>query len=319
MAFSHWAYLNQSSSGAPRNSGTNGDLTALLQWALVTNSNWSSVYDDGLSPVKKRIWQPNGGGPVFMCNHDNAVSGGATLALVRMAESQSGGTLTDPFPTVVQNADGTSNWMPSSAASTTTRDFHIVVWETGLIYASRASGTANTWEIGYLAKCDSRYGAADSTYSWMIGNRNINTTAFTMLGQAGNPVPTIAVQRNFAMRNVLGTIKSEYCVPDYPLTTGGSGSFTGMPGATSVPDAAFERKKFLFHAAGTASGTTGALASIDRFCVPFLWWLPTSTLVGFGETDVYTDASGATFVLLKSGTNGMLLQTSNDWTGYPGG
>jgi hypothetical protein len=101
-----------------------------------------------------------------------------------------------------------------------------------------------------------------------------------------------------------------------------SGIFTSYPVATSVPDGAFERKKLMLSCSGTTLvNTLGPLPSIERFCVPHLWYLPASALTGIGESDTFTDANGSTYELYKSASSGggMLLQTSNDWTGYPAG
>jgi hypothetical protein len=322
MAYSNFALLNQSSSGAPRNSGTNGDLPALFDWALTSNSNWTSVYNDGGSPVKKRIWAPNGGGIVLMCNHDNTVSGQQYYATMRLAESQSGGTLTDPIPLPSQVADGSCIWQISNGAGTTSRDFRILVCEDGIIYASRYGGGVDQWVLFFAFKCASRY--ASDPYRWVIGVQNSTGSATSMVTMTGATVPNASGTQNrlYAMRNVLGTIKSEVLTPDYP-TASQSGLFNSMPVITAVPDGAFERKKMLLHATGTSTlSTQGPLPSIDRFCVPHLWYVPASTISTIGEADSFTDANGSTYELYRSaGVSGagLLLQTSNDWTGYPAG
>jgi hypothetical protein len=126
------------------------------------------------------------------------------------------------------------------------------------------------------------------------------------------------------MRNVLGTIKSEILVPDFPVAgavSGAIGSGYGFVAATINPDGAFERKKYLLHATGTNSASQGPLPSMDRFALPHVWYLPVTSLTGFSETDTFTDANGSTYELYRTASNGggILLQTSNDWSGYPAG
>ena len=93
-------HLTEASSGAPRNSGTNGDLCVLLDWALVTNGGWSIVQ----TAANARVYKPIGGnGFLLYVNHDSAVSGAAQLATVRGCESATAASeagLVSPFPTI---------------------------------------------------------------------------------------------------------------------------------------------------------------------------------------------------------------------------
>lgn len=318
MAFSNFAYLTAATSGATRNAGTNGDLNALLDWALTTKSNWVRLFHDGTNFYD--VWQPAAGGPCLTVHHNSAQSGSAQRAVVRMCESASGAsTYTDPFPTVAQVADASANWLVSTSANTTTRDFHILVWETGIIYATKFSGTIDQWEIGYALQCPSRFGS-DTTYNWVCGVTNNAAPGGTdILQQNVTAVPAGSTQANvnFWMRNAQGTIKSERGNIGAPGTK--IGTVSGCPIIASGFGSSIERRKVMVHGIGSSSTTVGAAAIIDRGAIPQIWTPLHSALTGIGETDTITDGS-STFILLKtSGGPGVLLQTSNDWSGYPSG
>ncbi|HEY6021816.1 MAG TPA: hypothetical protein VIY48_18725, partial [Candidatus Paceibacterota bacterium] len=226
---------------------------------------------------------------------------------------------TDPFPTTTQVADNASTWVPSNTANTTTRDFHIIVWETGIIYATNYSSTAETWEIGYAAQCPSRY-ASDTTYNWICGvSNNQFASGGDILQQNGAPRPFGGTTANntFWMRNVQGTIKSErgtLCVPLSKL-----GIVPGCPVIAGGYGNSVDRRKVTVHAIGSNTTTVGSSALIDRGAVPQMWTPLHSDFSGVGQADTITDGS-STFIFLRSNTSaGVLLQTSNDWDGYPGG
>jgi hypothetical protein len=309
MAFSDWAYLTAASSGATRNSGTNGDLVALLDWALTSNSNWTQVYSDGGSPVKKAGWQPAGGGPILMVNHDSAVSGSAALATVRGCESQSGGTMTDPFPTATQVTDGSCTWMVSNSANTTTRDFHIVVWETGIVYATRYSGASDTWEIAYFVQGIPRYGASDATYNWICGTRGQTGVSAAMIHQTTSQLVS-ATQGNYAMRNIQGTIKSErgnLCANGTSLGLSASAPIiAGGYGST------IDRAKISFNGMASSTTTAGATTVLQRLIIPHLWSPVHSSNSGVSETDTINDGS-TQLILLKDSANSILLHITNDF------
>lgn len=313
MAFSNFAYLNASSSGATRNSGTNGDGNGLFDWGLRSNSNWVRVFHDGTNFIDE--YQPAAGGPILSIRHNSAVSGNAGLITVRLAESQSSGTLTDPVPQTGQVADASCTWMASNAASTTTRDFHMLVWETGLIYLSKYGGTTDQWELGYACKGVGRY-AADTTYPWVIGVRNLTGVAsIALINQTTSASPS-NVAKNFFLRNIAATIKSEYAV------AAGAGTSLGVVSNAAAIGSGYggtiDRRKVTVTGNGSNTTTIGSQPVMDRIAIPQLWTPLHSSLAGIGENDTITDGS-STFLLLRNGNNGVLLQTSNDWSGYPGG
>lgn len=305
MAFSNFAYTNQSSGvcAGMRNSGTNGDLAALLDTALTSGSNWTKVYDT----TNKKIWQPAAGGPVLMVNHDSASSGNAGLAVVRLAESQSGGTLTDECPKTTQVSDANCNWLVSNAANTTTRDFHIVAWETGVIYASKYNGSANSWEIGFAMQCINRF-AGDTTYNWVIGSRVVSHTTSSLIGVQTAAQPSSSGVKVFALRDVTASLKSEY------LTVNGRGTSLGLvsnaPAIRAGVGNSVDRERVCFHGNSTTTTSLGSATVVMRLCAPQLWAPVHSSLTGVSEADTILDGSSQ-FVLLKD-SGGVLLRITND-------
>lgn len=139
--------LTNSSPGATRNAGTNGDLCTLLDWAL-PQAGWAIEY----TATNARVYRPGTGNRFRLhVRHDSAVSGAAQRALVRGCENASSATvLTDPFPLAAQVGDTASNWLVSSTADTTDRPFVIYLTETFVYYFSKFSSTAETWEMGFF-------------------------------------------------------------------------------------------------------------------------------------------------------------------------
>jgi hypothetical protein len=140
-------HLNQASAGAPRNSGTNGDLVTLLDWALVTNGGWTI----DKTATNARVYLPvSGNGFRLYVNHDSAVSGAATLATVRGCETATAASeagVTNPFPTIAEIAATSATWCVSSAASTTSRNFDIYVTPSFMMYFSNINGLV-AWDVG---------------------------------------------------------------------------------------------------------------------------------------------------------------------------
>lgn len=309
MAFTNFAYTNQSSGvcSGMRNSGTNGDLCALLHTALTSGSNWVRTYNT----ANKMCWQPAAGGPVLMCNHNSAVSGHAGLATIRLAESESGGVLTDPCPTVAQVANNACNWLISNTASTTTCDFHIVAWETGLIYASRFSGYPDTWDIGWCVKTIPRFGG-DTTYNWAIGTRS-STFAYipTLTGCSTSPVPSTSNLRTLFLRDIAGALKSEWATVSARGTS--MGNVGNVPAIRGGYGSSVDRMRVCLHGnSSTVGASLGSQTVIDRGCIPQLWMPVHSSLTGVSDSDVISDGSSQ-FVLLKNGSdNGVLLRITND-------
>jgi hypothetical protein len=309
MAFSNWAYANQSTSGATRNSGTNGDGNGLFDWLLRTKSNWTRSFHDATTFAD--VYIPNGGGPSLFLRHDSTLSGNAGLMVARGCESASSfseASLVDPFPTITQIAATNTNVAISSAANTTTRDFHAVVWETGIIYASKYSGSTDTWEWWGFCKGVPRL-ASDTTYPWVFFCRNSASVGPNLI-TAATSASVSAGSNVFFMRNRPGTIKSSRGVFN------GRGSGLGLVASACViaaGDGNSVDREQVYCADGASSTTTpGGSPIIARVAIPHLFAPAHSSLAGVSETDLIPDGAKS-FVLLKNASNGILLQTTNNW------
>lgn len=318
--FTNFGYFNQSSSGAPSLTTTNGSFNALFHYALTTISNWTRTQHDATN--FRDVWQPAAGGatPVLICKHNSADSGDARLAVVRMAESASSTTaFTDPFPTVTQAADTLANWMISTAASTT-RDYHCVVWETGILLFVRTTGTTDVWEVYFAGKAFTRFSSTDDPYPWMCWVRGAATFgASNILTQTTNPIPTTPNGRSYAMRNPQGTIKSEQGTIDYPATSGLGNMGSTVPAAGGGYLGTIDRQKVLVHTDGSSTLSVGSTTIVRRFAIPQLYVPLHGGYTGIGEADTINDGSHTLLLLRASGSTALILETSNLFTGYPAG
>jgi hypothetical protein len=322
MAFTNLGYFNSSSPGAPTLRPVNGDLNALLHYALTTISNWTRLYHDGTN--FRDVWQPAAGGasPVLICKHNSADSGDARLAVVRMAESASSTTsYTDAFPTVLQVADTSCNWLVSNTSGTTARDYHCVVWETGIVLAVRVTGQTDVWEIYLAGKAFSRFSSTDDPYPWMIGVRaSTNTSTINAIANATcNPtIPSSGYYRFFAMRNPAGSLKSCCLHPE------GRGSGLGNAGTNPASAGAsylgtIDRAKVRFHDMNSTTTALGTPPILSRLCFPQVYVGEHSFYSGVTESDSVSDGSHS-LQLLRNGTSvAWLLETGNNFTGYPAG
>lgn len=322
MAFTNFGYFNNNSVGAQTLRPVNGDLNALIHYALTTVSNWTRLYHDGTN--FRDVWQPAAGGPVFICKHNSSDSGDARLAVVRMAESASSTTsYTDPFPNVLQQADSVCNWLLSSTSGTTARDYHCTVWETGLLLSVRYSGQTDIWETMGFGKAFTRFSSTDDPYPWMIGVRNSSNASTNALVFGGgcstnSAIPSSGTYRFFAMRNAAGTIKSSVLQAD------GRGSGIGNAGTNANSAgggylSVFEREKLRFHDMGNSTTSSPVSPILARLCFPQIYVGAHSGYTGVTESDNIDDGSHTLQLLRNSTTNAVVMETSNAFSGYPAG
>lgn len=255
-------HLTEASASAPRLSGTNGDLCLVLDWALVQNG-WSIDFSSG----NKRCYRPGSGNRFIMyVEHDSAISGNAGLAVVRGAESQAAGVLTDSFPTVAQIANANCNWLVSSAASTTARNFDIYLAPTFVIMCINFGGGTNVWEVHFWG--DIPPTLSGDSYNTLAFNRNSTATgsavfyARSVSSFAGSPSWWWA-------RSYDGTVKSSGGAP-YTYTSGAWGAASNLPLPQAGPSGAIDSRVVPVEDSGTTAGGVGS-SSIG---MPIRGWLP---------------------------------------------
>lgn len=312
--------LTSASPGAPRNAGTNGDLTTLLDWAVVQATNpWAIEYTSG----NARVYRPAVGNRFRLhVNHDSATSTDARLATVRGCENASNATtLVDPFPTVAQKTNLLSTWKVSSTADTTNRPFIILLTDTFIIYLSQYSSTSNLWEMGF-------WGDAPPSYSTDVWNtllfiRNGASAAATTSSISNGSGPNLTANVNggiFWVRDASGATKSTLGNLNAPGTGLGSASTNLAPARggylNTVP-----REKLAAACYGSNSATPNSLALMRRGWIPNMWTGLTNGVGTLTDLDTFTDTAynpSASFMAIAgaAGTGAVyvIVETTDTWT-----
>lgn len=306
-------YLTQASSGATRNSGTDGDLTTLLDWAVSGRHGWTTAY----AGTNKRVYQSTSGFLVYV-NHNAADSGGAQIAIVRGCESASDvDTRTNEFPTVAQVANANANWQVSTTANTTTRDFRIIVGVDFFVYMTKANGFY--WEFYFFGKMSPRY----SGDTWAVACSTRNTSSASGIGYSplnanyGSIASAIysTSSRIFWMRDASGTIKSTRGeVSGFGYLVGNIGGTAPAPLAGYLN--ALVREHFSLMCIGSSSTTPGALALHRRAWLPNCWFPIASGVGSLTDADTFTDSAwdaGAAFAIVPGSNGFMIVETTDTW------
>lgn len=304
--------LTNVSSGATRNSGTNGDLNALIWWALQQHGGWAREYDNAVNFAS--VFRANVGNRRRLhVQHNSAVSGGAQRAVVRGCESATNATtLVDPFPTVAQVASSSASWSTSSAASTTDRPFLIYVGDTWIAYFSDLAGNGN-YEGGIFGDCTVR--DSDDVWATYVSCRNTIGTGISWLSSTGSSVPLVGLT-GFFCRDVSGAIKSTRAT----LNTPGNylGVVSALPAARGGWKNRVYREPLAIHCAGTSGATLGTLAMARRGFFPNLWGPLHNGIGSVTVSDTFTDTAynpSAVFrgIPASSTTAWIIAEETNTW------
>ena len=299
--------LTQASSGATRNAGTYGDLTTLLDWGLSGREGWTTAF----TGTNQRIYQSTSGYLLYVDHTSN--SGNAGLAIIRGCESASSISVrTDEFPTVAQVGNTLSNWLVSTAASTTTRDFVLKVRPDSVEYWSRADGTY--WEHGFFGLPGLTYGS--DVYGVLCEMRGVSNAA---LGYQSTPINNgvgTSSGRHYWMRDRSGAIKSSRG----SLSASGAtlGSSASSPPARGGLSNLIMREKIGVSCIGSSSASAGSLSQINRGWIPDLWQPQHAGNGGIADGTTFTDtpyASGSLFRMmhLNAGTF-MISEETDTWS-----
>ena len=306
-----WLVLTNASSGATRNSGTNGDLTTLLDWAL-PQASWGIEYSSG----NARVYRPGSGlRNRLHVNHDSATSGNAGLATIRGCESASGAsTLVDPFPLVAQTANNLSTWNISNSASTTDRQFRIYLSETFVFYFSNYSGASDVWDMGFFGDAE---GALSSDVYNTVVNVRSNNAASTSAGLI-QPTSTTANGGNnlFWVRDVTGATKSSRGIM-YASGTTLSG-VTNTPVARGGYQNRIYREKIGLSDGASTTTTASVLQLLKRGWLPNAW-NPIHTGRGsVSDIDTFTDtvydATASFRGATTSGAPWIIMEETDTWS-----
>lgn len=296
----NFAYLTSSDGGAPTLTGEVGSLIALLDHVLdVGNATdgWEKVYTGS----NKAAYRPRvGNRPYLRVLDDGSGNGhGAREAAVRCFESMSDvDTGNDPFPTVVQAADGTLVVRKSDTANATARAWYA-------IRTSRYFVLVTCWDTGG-DKCVIACGDVPSLlrndpYCTMIGARvggsgNMSASNTFISNGPNLFFAPSSTSRAYGMRSPDGVAKSVQVGYLSPF-------FLSAPGIRSYPDDSGDLQ-FL---EGTLMGESGGSGYV-RGLVPNLHWTPYTG--GISDGDVFA-SGGRNFVLLLFATQYVALETTD--------
>ena len=315
-------HVDESTPGLPnsgRLSGTNGDLVGILDIALPLNG-WAIEYTTG----NARVYRPGTGNRFRLhVNDDSSISADARVAVVRGCENASDATtLTNPFPTVSQLADGSANWMKSTQANTTGRLFDIWVGETFVILAVNTNGATNTWDFNFFG--DYAPSLSGHAYNTCCSTRNSST--YTLASRfVGLPITSFSTLPSFPQlygaRDYGGTVNSTI-MGVVPLGNSSSfGSLTGTTAPLSGVTTGIDTAKTMLTDFGTSSGTPDSTKSqVVAGWLPNLLYPLHSGRGAINTRDEYTDtaagmASGKIVTASNSATGALaVVQESDDWS-----
>lgn len=310
MPFPNFVHLTNASPGATRNSGTNGDLCNLLDWAL-PQVGWAIEY----TATNARIYRPATGNRFRLhVYHDSAISGAAQRAVVRGCEDASNATtLIDPFPTVAQVANTSANWLISTTANTTDRAFHIVAWDTGFIYMTNAGGVANLWQLQFFG--DVSENDLPDSYGTICMVRN--NSGNTVINPSISNSMTFSSTNEYFARDITGTAKSSLGIVAWYSTTWGN--ISTLPPVDAAPGGKIRRDRIVFACSGSSTLTPTNNALPRRGFFPHLW-------VGLGSgngsvtsNDDFTDTAydpASLFILFglsNANTQNCIVEVTNTW------
>lgn len=305
--------LTNASSGATRNSGTNGDFTNLLRWALPQKS-WAEEYGGG-SGNAAVFRAASGNRRRIHVNHDSATSGSACLAVFRGCEDATSSTsLTDAFPTVAQVANGSCNALISNTASTTDRQFYLFVDEKWFLYLSNFNGTS-AWDYVFFG--DPPGAESGDTFATCIVQRSSSATSSSSAGTWQGRTPASAPSTNspYWCRDISGATKS---------TTGVLNTIVGNFGIGGVQPARggyanrVRREKIGLGCSGSTNNTQNSMAIDRRGWLPQVWNPLHSTIGTLNDGDTMTDSAynaSASFRAINTAGIGAwaLLETTATW------
>jgi hypothetical protein len=316
-------HVNESTPGLPnsgRLSGTNGDLVGILDVALPLNG-WAIEYSTG----NARIYRPGTGNRFRLyVNDDSAVSGDARLATVRGCENASAASnagLVDPFPTSSQITDANSNWIKSSAANTTARNFDIWVGEDFVWYSPNIAGTTNVWELLFFG--DIAPALAGDSYNTLVTIRNGVSGTSATWANSGNLI-TNSLNGSpacYLCRSYDGTVKSTRSGVMTVATQSGFGVFSPSINASLLgPTTGVDFQKVPLMDTGSNTATVSA-----TLCLPTRGWLPNILQPwngGRGALNARDDLTSTPVMALgkivaaSNLTAGSIavIQESDDWT-----
>lgn len=311
-------HVTEATGGLPnsgRLSGTDGDLVGILDVGLLLNG-WSIEFTSG----NARVYRPGSGNRFrFHFNDAAASSGDARLCIFRGAESATTATaLTDPFPTVAEIADGSSNMIKSSTANTTARNFDLFVGTTWFMLFVNYNGSTNNWDVILGGDCSPNL--SGDTYNTISAVRNsaVATSNGNVWSSGSNT--SVGNAPLHWSRSFDATVKS---------TTAGFvnlgstlGVISGTPTAQSGPSTGIDMEKAAVLDTGSTTTTaSNTLAIPKRGYFPNLWLGQHGGRGAVNSRDTFTNSTynaSAAFQIFcvgnASSSAWIIVETTDTWS-----
>ncbi len=306
--------LTQASASAPAMEGVNGAMNAVLNFCLTHSSltnPWVRDHNDAGSFTS--IWRAaNGNRFPLYCRHDSAVSGGAQRAVVRGCESAAAyNSRTDEFPTAAQVADTSANWLASSTADGTDRNWTAIVTDTWIRLWVKFNGT--NWEMHFYGDV-ARSDTSDAYNTVCISRNSTGTTQVLSNMSTDNTVATQS--KVFWARDIAGGVKSSR----------GSVQCSGTALGTVTSAATYKtgylsrimREKIALGCIGSSTTTPGTTAQVRRGWLPNLWQPQHGSTGAVVDQDTATDSAYSGSALFRfyvpTGTSSLIEEESDTWS-----
>lgn len=314
--------LTQASSGAPAMEGVNGSMNAVLNWALTHTSlgadAWAREFNN--DPTNESIFRAASGNRFRLyVRHNSSASGGAQRCIIRGCESATAyNARTDEFPTSSQVADSGSNWLASSTADGTDRNYIVLVAPTWVALFVQADGTA--WEMGFFG--DVLGGESGDAYDTVCMVRNTTLLVFTLSVQTISNAPNTN-DKIFWCRDISGAIKSSRGWLQATGTSLGA-TVSNAPAMKGGYNNAIRREKLALGCIGSATSTVGTMVMIKRGWLPNIWQPLHNGLGGVGNGDTGADTpyhASALFRVLygnAAATSGYIIEESDTYSAPSG-
>lgn len=314
--------LTQASSGAPAMEGVNGSMNAVLNWALTHSSlgadAWAREFHNG--PTNESIFRAASGNRLRLyVRHDSSASGGARRCVIRGCESASAyNARTDEFPTSAQVADTSSNWLASSTADGTDRNYIVLVAPTWVALFVRYNGTL--WEMGFFGDVlGSESGDSYDTIA-VVRNSTNEAAAVTASASVSNAPSSLAASPIFWARDISGAVKS---TRGWFQTSGSQlGAVANAPAMKGGYNNAVRREKIAIGCSGSSTTSVGSMTMMRRGWLPNIWQPLHSGLGGIPSEDTGTDtpySASALFRILETISGSALIVEESDTYSAPSG
>lgn len=305
--------------GAPTVSGTNGEGNALMNYILVTRGGWTRPYHD--ATTNQSVFRMPGGSQRYLyVAHSSTITGSATIMTARAAEDATGfgiGDLIDPFPTVAQVSAANQSVLISNTASSTTRAWRAIVWESGVELWIEAAGSPNGWNPFFYCDGIPRYSA--DTYATAISSRNSSSTAINVwtFAATASDINMNNSLNCFFCRSIDGLVKSTRA-RYYAQSGVNLGALSNAPTLTGAYNSTIHHAPLFMNCSGSASTTVDTTKGvIQRVAIPQFRVLMHNGLGSASIFDTFQDSAyspGSIIRILGFTAPGLVgWQEDNGW------